>query len=70
MGRTNIVIDDGLIRRVMKLLGVRTKRRAVDMALRRVADQESTYAALRQLRGKFHWEGDIAAGRRNRLAPR
>ncbi|MBI2920793.1 MAG: type II toxin-antitoxin system VapB family antitoxin [Planctomycetes bacterium] len=70
MGRTNIVIDDSLVRRVMKILGVTTKRRAVDTALRRLADQETTYAELRRLRGKLHWKGDIAAGRRNRLAPR
>lgn len=32
--RTNIVIDDKLVKRAMKLGGVRTKREAVDIALR------------------------------------
>jgi Arc/MetJ family transcription regulator len=32
--RTNIVIDEGLIKRAMKLGGIRTKREAVDAALR------------------------------------
>ena len=33
--RTNIVLDDKLIRRAMKLANVRTKREAVDAALRK-----------------------------------
>lgn len=42
MGRTNIVIDDELVARVMELYGLRTKREAVDLALRRLAG-ESPY---------------------------
>ena len=33
--RTNIVLDDKLIKEAMKLANVRTKREAVDIALRR-----------------------------------
>jgi len=33
--RTNIVLDDRLIRQAMKLANVKTKREAVDLALRR-----------------------------------
>ena len=33
--RTNIVLDDKLVRAAMKLANVKTKREAVDMALRR-----------------------------------
>jgi Arc/MetJ family transcription regulator len=33
--RTNIVLDDRLVREVMKLAKVKTKREAVDVALRR-----------------------------------
>ena len=32
--RTNIVIDDDLMNRVMKLTGIRTKREAVEMGLK------------------------------------
>ena len=67
MGRTNIVIDDALIRRVMKVFGVGTKREAVALALEQAADRAKTYDALRRLRGKLHWEGDLNAMRRNRL---
>jgi Arc/MetJ family transcription regulator len=35
MGRTNVVIDDELIERVMKVYDLPTKREAVDFALRR-----------------------------------
>ena len=37
--RTNIVIDDKLMRRAMKATGAKTKREAVDIALRRVVRQ-------------------------------
>ncbi len=33
--RTNIVLDDQLVKEAMKLANVKTKREAVDMALRR-----------------------------------
>ena len=33
--RTNIVLDDKLVQEVMKLANVKTKREAVDVALRR-----------------------------------
>ena len=39
--RTNIVLDDKLVRRVMKLANVRTKREAVDLALRRFVQSGS-----------------------------
>ncbi len=39
MGRTNIVIDEALVARVMKIYGLRTKREAVDYALRRLAGE-------------------------------
>lgn len=67
MGRTNIVIDDRLIRQAMKLTGAKTKREAVDIALRRLVDQRSVYQALLRLRGKLHWEGDIDSWRRSRV---
>ena len=56
--RTNIVIDDDLMNRVMKLTGVRTKREAVEMGLKallRLKKQES----IRNFRGKLEWEGDL-----------
>ena len=56
--RTNIVIDDELMNRVMKLTGIRTKREAVELGLKallRLKKQES----IRNYRGKLSWEGDL-----------
>jgi Arc/MetJ family transcription regulator len=44
VGRTNIVIDDELVARVMELYGLRTKREAVDFALRRLASEPGAEA--------------------------
>lgn len=63
MGRTNIVIDDDLIERVMKLYGLRTKREAVDLALRRLAPPPGNpWEAALRLEG-IGWEGDLDAMR-------
>lgn len=56
--RTNIVIDDKLMRQTLKLTGLKTKREAVELGLRtvvRLRQQEG----IRQLRGRLHWEGDL-----------
>lgn len=64
MGRTNIVLDEPLIRRAMKLTGARTKREAVDIALRAIVAQSSAQLALLRLRGKLPWDGDPVVLRR------
>ena len=56
--RTNIVIDDKLMKDTLKVTGLRTKREAVDLGLRtllRLRRQEE----IRRFRGKLHWEGDL-----------
>ena len=56
--RTNIVIDDVLMRDVLKATGLKTKREAVEMGLRtllRLRNQED----VRKFRGKLHWEGNL-----------
>lgn len=66
MGRTNINLDDQLIERAMDLTGARTKREAVDIALRSLIGQRELYRALAGLRGKLAWDGDIDEWRRSR----
>lgn len=39
--RTNIVLDDALVRRAMKLTGARTKREVVHVALARLVESHS-----------------------------
>jgi len=64
MGRTNIVVDDELVGRVMKLYGLRTKREAIDFALRQAAGRYDPKAVL-ALRGTG-WEGDLGQWRGHR----
>ena len=66
MGRTNIVIDDDLIAEAMKITGAKSKREAVDLALRHVVDRSGLYKAIRKARGKLPWAGDILAWRKAR----
>jgi Arc/MetJ family transcription regulator len=68
MGRTNVVVDDELIARVMRLYGLRTKREAIDFALRAVAGEAGPRDML-DLAGSG-WEGDLEAMRRSRVGRR
>lgn len=56
--RTNIEIDDELMREALAVSGARTKREVVEQALElliRISSQEQ----LRELRGKLVWEDDL-----------
>ena len=56
--RTNIVIDDKLMRDTLRATGLKTKREAVEQGLRIVL-RLSRQAEIRRLRGKLHWQGDL-----------
>jgi len=60
--RTNIEIDDGLMREAMRSSGKRTKRAAVEAGLRLLV-QTRAQAKIRRLRGKIRWQGDLEASR-------
>lgn len=64
--RTNIDIDDKLMRQAMKATGATTKKAAVDAALRKVV-QLKKQAKIRELFGKVQWEGDLGAMREGRF---
>jgi Arc/MetJ family transcription regulator len=68
MGRTNIDIDDDLVALVMRRHGLRTKREAVDLALRRLAGPRLTSEFLASLEG-IGWDGDLDEMRRATGAP-
>jgi Arc/MetJ family transcription regulator len=62
--RTNIVIDDKLMRETLRATGIRTKRAVVEEGLRtllRLKKQEQ----IRGLRGTVHWTGDLDGMRRD-----
>lgn len=64
MGRTNVVVDDVLVEKVMRIYRLPSKRAAIDFALRTVAG-ESDPRALLELEG-LGWEGDLDQMRRQR----
>jgi len=65
MARTNIDIDDRACSLVMRRYGLRTKRDAVNFALRELA-VELTVEEARALRGSG-WEGDLDEMRGDRV---
>jgi Arc/MetJ family transcription regulator len=56
--RTNIVIDEKLMKQALKLSGAKTKREAVELGLKTLV-QLRQQEKIRELRGKIHWEGDL-----------
>jgi Arc/MetJ family transcription regulator len=63
--RTNIVIDDKLMRDTLRATGIKTKREAVEEGLRTLLRLKKQ-AAIRGLRGKLVWTGDLEAMRSDR----
>ena len=67
MGRTNVVLDDGLVAKCQRATGIKTRRALIDHALRELLRHESQSKIL-ELKGKIHWEGDLASSRKGRIA--
>lgn len=65
--RTNIDIDDSLMRQAMELGETGTKKATVEAALRLLI-QTRLQEGMRKLRGKVKWEGNLEASRRGRVA--
>lgn len=67
--RTNIDIDDRLMREAMRYSGASTKKAAVEAGLRLIV---KTYAqtAIRRLKGKIKWEGNLEESRLGRVEHR
>ena len=64
--RTNIVIDDRLMRKAMAASRLPTKRAAVEEGLRLLV-QTKAQARIRRLRGKVKWEGNLRVMRAGRI---
>jgi len=60
--RTNIVIDDKLMKETLRLTGLKTKREAVELGLRTVVRLRKQQD-IRRFRGKLKWQGDLDAMR-------
>ena len=63
--RTNIVIDDRLMRATLRATGLKTKREAVELGLRTLL-RLKRQGQIRQLRGKLNWQGDLDTMRAER----
>ena len=63
--RTNIVLDDELVRKAQEITGIKTKKEVIKEALStliRLREQEK----VRALRGKIKWEGNLGEQRQGR----
>ena len=63
--RTNIEIDDKLMKDALKATGAKTKREAVELGLKTLVQLRAQEKA-RELKGKIKWEGDLDAIRTDR----
>jgi Arc/MetJ family transcription regulator len=66
MGRTNIHLNDDLMRKARRLTRLKSKRAIVDRALDLLVRSESRKRILRYY-GSGIWKGDLKATRRNRV---
>jgi Arc/MetJ family transcription regulator len=66
MKRTNVVLDDTLVRRGLKATGLKTRRALVQQALQELVRREKQVGLL-SLKGGVRWTGDLKAIRRRRL---
>jgi Arc/MetJ family transcription regulator len=64
--RTNIEIDDKLMKKALRLTGYKTKRAVVEAGLEMLVRVKRQEAALK-LPGKVHWDGDLDAMREGRF---
>jgi Arc/MetJ family transcription regulator len=65
VSRTNIDIDDRLVAEVMNRYRLKSKREAVDLALRRLVGQPPTVAEVMELEGSG-WDADLEEIRTSR----
>ena len=56
--RTNIEIDDQLMKDTLRATGLKTKREAVELGLRTLL-QLRRQAEVRKYRGRLRWEGNL-----------
>jgi len=56
--RTNIMIDDQLMKQAITLSGLKTKKETVEEALRLLISLKNQ-SSIRNFRGKLNWEGNL-----------
>jgi Arc/MetJ family transcription regulator len=61
--RTNIDIDDRLMKEALKATGLTTKKDAVELGLKTLV-KLNKQAEIKKFRGRLKWEGDLGEMRR------
>ena len=56
--RTNIVIDDALIKKAMSITGHKTKKATVEEGLKLIVSLKEQ-EKIKAFRGKIKWQGDL-----------
>jgi Arc/MetJ family transcription regulator len=56
--RTNVVVDEKIIKKAIKYTGLKTKKEVINYALKELIIRKERKEIL-QLAGKLHWEGDL-----------
>lgn len=64
MNRTNVVLNEALVKKAMYITGARTKRQVIEIALENLVREGEAYTRLLALGGKLSWEGDVTALRK------
>ncbi len=67
MHRTNIELDEKLVKEGMRLFNKKTKTELINFALKEVIRREKVKGIL-ALEGKVMWEGDLREMRKGRFA--
>jgi len=66
MGRTNIELEDKLVKEGMKVFKCKTKKELVHLALEELLKKEKRKEILK-LRGKVKWDWNLEIMRRSRV---
>lgn len=60
--RTNIVIDDGLMKDALRATGLKTKKEAVELGLKTLVKLHKQ-SVIKEFRGRLAWDGDLQESR-------
>jgi Arc/MetJ family transcription regulator len=63
--RTNVILDDDLMKSAVKLSGLKTKKAAIEEGLKLLV-QRSHQAKTREFRGKLKWSGNLDEMRKDK----
>lgn len=66
MKRTNVVLDEVLVEKGIRLTGIKTRKGLIDHALRELVRRKQQKRIL-TLKGKITWDGDLEQMRERRL---